>query len=99
MKKVVSFLLLGMIAAPLAAQTPAQPSMSEMFMKQMDENKDGKVSKEEFLKPNEAQFKHMDKNGDGGIDKAEVDAFAEEMRQRMMQMQQQQGGQPPQPAK
>ena len=99
MKRVVSFLLLGLVATPLAAQQPAQPSMSDMFMKQMDENKDGKVSEEEFLKPNKAQFKHMDKNGDGGIDKAEVDAFAEEMKKRMIQMRPQGGQAPQQPKK
>lgn len=38
----------------------------------MDENKDGKVSKEEFTKHHEAMFANMDKNNDGTLDAAEL---------------------------
>jgi uncharacterized low-complexity protein len=38
----------------------------------MDTNKDGKVSKEEFVKAHEAQFGAMDANQDGFLDKTEM---------------------------
>lgn len=38
----------------------------------MDENKDGKVSKEEFTKHHEAIFTQMDANKDGFVDKDEM---------------------------
>ena len=66
--------------------------MADAFMHQLDADKDGKVSKAEFLKPHEAQFAHIDKNQDGSIDKAEIEAFAAEMRQHMEQLKQQQSG-------
>jgi uncharacterized low-complexity protein len=39
----------------------------------MDANKDGNVSKDEFMKGHEAKFAAMDANKDGSIDKAEMD--------------------------
>ena len=42
-------------------------------MAMMDANKDGKVSKEEFIKGHEAKFGMMDANKDGFLDKAEMD--------------------------
>ena len=44
-------------------------------MSLMDENKDGKVSKEEFLKYNEAIFNKVDANRDGSVDKDEADSY------------------------
>ncbi|MBL78967.1 MAG: hypothetical protein CMH70_02850 [Nitrosomonadaceae bacterium] len=41
----------------------------------MDKNKDAKVSKEEFLKYNEAIFDKVDANGDGSVDKTEADNY------------------------
>jgi uncharacterized low-complexity protein len=41
-------------------------------MAMMDENKDGKVSKEEFIKAHEAMFDKLDTNKDGVLDKAEM---------------------------
>jgi len=38
----------------------------------MDENKDGKVSKDEFTKHHEAMFANMDKNNDGTLDATEL---------------------------
>ena len=66
-----------------------------MFFDQFDSNKDGVVSKEEFLKPTVEQFNHMDRDKNGSLDQAEVKAFNDEMKQRMQEMQrrmQQQGG-------
>ena len=41
-------------------------------MSMMDDNKDGKVSKEEFTKHHDAMFANMDANKDGFIDKDEM---------------------------
>ena len=41
----------------------------------MDKNKDNKVSKEEFLKYNEAIFDKVDTNRDGSVDKKEADGY------------------------
>jgi Skp family chaperone for outer membrane proteins len=105
MKSMIPALLLAM-ALPVAAQPQgqmAQQSPTQMFMEQKDANKDGKVTLDEFQKPTaeqlkgmEEQFKYMDKNGDGGVTTDELEAFHQEMQQRMQQMQQQQmqrGGQ------
>ena len=93
MKSALPALLLA-AALPVAAQPQGanQPSPSQMFMQQMDENQDGKVTLEEFLKPHQEQFAYMDKNGDGAITADEADAFIQEMKQRMQQMQQRQQG-------
>ena len=44
-------------------------------MSLMDKDKDGKVSKEEFLKYNEAIFDRVDTNEDGSVDKDEADSY------------------------
>ena len=44
-------------------------------MSLMDTNKDAKVSKEEFLKYNEAIFDEVDANHDGSVDKGEADGY------------------------
>lgn len=70
-------------------QMPALPDLGEMFFKQFDSDQDGRVSKDEFLKPTEAQFDHMDRDGNGALDQAEIKAFNDEMMQRMQEMQRQ----------
>ena len=88
MKK--SLIALTLLSAPaLAQQAPTQqmPDLNKMFFEQFDTDKDGRVSKAEFLQPTEAQFDHMDRNKDGVLDPAEVKAFNEEMTQRMEEMQ------------
>lgn len=41
-----------------------------------DANKDGKVTKEEFVKHHEAMFDKIDANKDGSVNQAEADGFA-----------------------
>ena len=88
MKKIL--IVLPLLSAPaFAQQAPPQqmPDLNKMFFEQFDTDKDGRVSKAEFLKPTEAQFDHMDRNKDGVLDPAEVKAFNTEMTQRMEEMQ------------
>lgn len=91
--KIIAILLLA-VTTPLCAQPENQPrDPAEGFMLQFDRNHDDKVSLDEFKQPQvqsiDEQFTYMDKNGDGDVDKAEVTAFAEEMKQRMQQRQRQ----------
>lgn len=101
MKTIAPMLLLA-FAAPVAAQSQgggmpgygqqsgqARPDPAQMFIQQLDADKDGKVSLEEFLAPGKKQFAQIDKNGDGYITQDEAQAFQEEMRKRMEQMRQQ----------
>ena len=47
------------------------PPSAEEFIKRLDKDNDGKVSKSEFDGPSK-HFKHFDKNSDGYISKDEV---------------------------
>ncbi|MEO8767203.1 MAG: hypothetical protein ABI363_02495 [Nitrosospira sp.] len=44
-------------------------------MSMVDANKDGKVTKEEFLKHHEAIFNRIDVNKDGAVDQPEADSY------------------------
>ncbi len=92
MNKTTLLTLIALSSPLLAQQAPqdAPPAMPDVFMQQLDMDKDGKVTKAEFLKPEEAKFAHIDKNQDGSIDRAEIDAFDAEMRQYFEQSRQQQ---------
>lgn len=98
MRKIIITLVLA--STPAFAQQPQtqqMPDLEKMFFEQFDTDKDGKVSKEEFLRPTEAQFDHMDRDKNGVLDAAEVKAFNDEMKQSMQEMQrrmQQQQGMP-----
>ena len=50
------------------------------FISSLDENRDGKVSQEEFLKPSIDEFDKIDRNGDGGIDSSEAEIYIKQMR-------------------
>src|SRR5690349_14763292 len=47
-------------------------------VKEMDVNKDGVITLEEFLSRRDPTFVRLDKNKDGAIDRAEFEAFAKE---------------------
>ncbi len=53
---------------------------------QLDTNKDGKISREEFNAPNNKRFDMLDTNKDGQIDQAEIAAAREKMRAEMQKM-------------
>jgi len=81
------FLLPAIAIAQPAAGKPQ--SMSDAFMMQLDSNKDGKVSQEEFIAPHKKQFAAMDSNGDGAIDQAEIQALEKRVREQMQKMREQ----------
>lgn len=88
MKKIILPLLFVSLGASAQWPTGEMPDMSQMFMQQFDENKDGKVTLEEFRKPNDKQFYAIDKNRDAIVDGAEIKAYVDMMMQRMEEMQQ-----------
>ncbi len=93
MKYTIPTLALTLIVAvPVFAQQQ-MPDQGEIFLKTFDANGDGRVSKDEYVKPQiqqiEKQFDYLDKNKDGIVDADEAKAFAKEMQQRMEQMQRQ----------
>lgn len=94
MKKMLIALLA--MSTPALAQQGQPPDLNQMFFKQFDRDGNGRVDRAEFLQPTEAQFDHMDKNKDGTLEPGEVQAFNDEMEQRMQQMrrQMQQQGMP-----
>lgn len=93
-----TLIVLTLACAPAFAQQgqmPQMPDLETLFFQQFDTNQDGQVTRAEFLKPTEAQFDHMDRDKNDSLDYAEVEAFNNEMNQRMQEMQrqmQQQGG-------
>jgi len=94
MKTLIASTLTLFLAFAAQAQPPGgpPPSLADSFMNSLDTDKDGRVDKAEFLKPYEARFQSMDANGDGAIDRAEIEAVEKQVRKRMEQMRQQQGG-------
>lgn len=59
---------------PMGKDTGMDKGMTMMMgaeMTEMDTNKDGKISKDEFTKHHDQMFTQMDKNADGMIDASE----------------------------
>lgn len=76
----------------MAGPMDAKPSKEMMRQKmeerlmEMDANKDGAISKDEYIKQSEERFKRMDKNNDGKIDKSERDEMHDRMEGRRDKM-------------
>lgn len=68
-------------------------SHNMMGMMKMDPNKDGKITKEEFMKSHEAMFDMM-KGKDGAIDAASMGKHCKMMQGMMMGGMQEQGSMP-----
>ncbi|MCB1736431.1 MAG: EF-hand domain-containing protein [Gammaproteobacteria bacterium] len=79
----IAILLLSTTA--LAQPSQGMPDIGAMFLRQFDADNDGKVTRDEFIKPSEAQFERMDSNHDGAVDASELEALKVEMMQRMQQ--------------
>jgi Ca2+-binding EF-hand superfamily protein len=67
--------------------------MIDMMFRDMDTNRDGRISKSEWMAFQEKQFRRLDRNGDGFITRDEVKA---DMMDRMRAQQQQERARPPQ---
>lgn len=76
-----------------AMKERGMPNPGETFVKNLDQDGDGKVGPEEFEQPTKESFAAMDTNGDGTAEAAEAAAYFEQMQakmqERMQQMQQQ----------
>ena len=97
-------------SAAFKAQVPAEmldamkergmPDPGETFVKNLDQNGDGKIDMDEFSQPTAESFKRMDSDGDGFATNEEATVFFDEMQkqmqQQMQQMQEQQDAAPPQ---
>ncbi len=64
----------GPVVKPASNRRPSRPdsgSMTDRFVKRLDKNGDGKISKREFDGP-DRHFDHMDKNSDGYLQGSEI---------------------------
>ncbi|MEJ7808240.1 MAG: hypothetical protein WKG03_20260 [Telluria sp.] len=78
MKKVILF----SAAILIAASAPAFANhhvKGEGGMKMMDANKDGMISKDEFMKHHEMMWDKMKKNSAGTVDMKDMEAMHKEM--------------------
>jgi uncharacterized low-complexity protein len=58
------------------ASDAAKSAEGNCGMSRLDVNKDGKVTKQEFLKHHETIFDSIDANKDGAVDQPEADGYA-----------------------
>lgn len=68
---------------PPAHAINAAHQAASQYMTQLDLNKDGLVSKEEFVAPSLLNFQRMDLNRDGSVSLKEVTAHNEKMLKEM----------------
>ena len=74
------------ITSSAFAESPSPPQldfheMHDKMLDRLDTNKDGKVSKDEFLRPKEERFAKFDTNKDGFLDSTEMQAVKDKMEQ------------------
>jgi len=76
-------LAIGSLAAPASAADEKAlrrgEAATKRLMGNMDKDKDGKVTKEEFMKYMEAEFDRIDQNKDKTISSQEMDAWRNSM--------------------
>jgi len=61
-------------------------SSIEHFMKKMDGNYDGLISKSEFIESKEKRFEKMDINSDGNIDESEIKNYHKNIKAKRKEM-------------
>jgi hypothetical protein len=69
----------------------------EKMFERLDVDKDGKVTKEEFLKAQEEHFAKMDANGDGAFTQEEAKAMKEKFREMRKEKEGEKAGDVPPP--
>ena len=89
MKNTLFIVLFVPMLAFAQEPTSNMPDMGQVFLQQLDADKDGKVTQAEFRAPRDKTFGIMDSNKDGAVDANEARDFSRMMMQRMQQMQQQ----------
>jgi len=93
MHRMLALLILAAtpVVAEDAPQGPDLERINQSFFYQYDGDRDGLVTRREFLTPSMAQFEYLDRNADGVVDMNEVSAFT-----KMMTEQAAQQAEPPQ---
>lgn len=77
----VAFGVMGVKAQPPKGEQRKRPTIEELF-KQMDANKDGKLSKKEVKGPLKDDFKKIDANEDGFLSKKEIEKMPKKKEER-----------------
>ena len=85
MKKVILFSAAILIAASGSAFANHHLK-GEGGMKMMDTNKDGMISKDEFMKHHEMMWDKMKKNSAGSVDMKDMEAMHKEMAEKHKDM-------------
>jgi hypothetical protein len=75
-----------------AYRDPRMEQMIDMMFRDMDTNRDGRISKSEWMSFYEKQFNRLDRNGKGYVTRDDVRA---DMMSRMRAQQQQERARPP----
>jgi hypothetical protein len=78
MKKVI-FISAAILFAASGAAVADHHMKGEGGMKMMDTNKDGMISKDEFMKHHEMMWDKMKKNSTGSVDMKDMEAMHKEM--------------------
>ncbi len=95
MKAPIAISLALIVSLPAMAQPDGQPMAPEkLFIQQLDTDKSGGVSLDEFLAPQKKKYQFIDANKDGAISEQEAANFFRELQKRMKQMQQRRQAQP-----
>jgi hypothetical protein len=82
------FILLSSCAETKTASQSKETSQdTEMLMRRMDTNKDGKLSKDEVKGPLQNEFSKIDTNDDGFLSKEELESAPKPNRQRPQNVQ------------
>lgn len=84
MKKLLMFsaAVLAMTSPAMAEEGKDGKPHHQGFIEKFDTDKDGAISKAEFMSAHEVRFAEMDTNGDGKISKEESDAKRAEWREQ-----------------
>lgn len=83
MKKRIIAFLVATIALSTASSALANHEHGKEMWDKCDTNKDGFISRDEFMKSKDEHFKKADKNGDGKLSEEEHKEMMKEMKEKM----------------